>query len=98
VRALCDFAANHRERAVSTTWKSPKMLTGGLSPPVKAFEALYGGRRLTPDEIRLFVAIDGHAHRALDPTLEVLRHHHKLHIGLVLVSGGKIMRVTGADE
>jgi hypothetical protein len=95
--ALCDFANKYPERAQSTSWVSPKMLTRGLTPPLKAFEALKRGRRLTPNQIRLFVAIGGHAHRALEPTLDVLRRHHNLHIGLVLVESGEIARVTGAD-
>jgi len=98
VHALQDFAIKHPERAQSTSWISPKMLSDGISPPAKAFEALYQGRRLTPSEVYLFVALDGEAHRALEPTLLALREHHHLHIGLVLVRGGQIERVSRPDS
>jgi hypothetical protein len=98
VRALQEFAVKYPEQAQSTSWISPKMLSGGVSPPPKAFEALYQGRRLTPKEVHLFVALDGEAHRALEPTLLALREHHGLHIGFVLVRGGKIERVSRPDS
>lgn len=96
--ALQDFAIKHPEQAQSTSWISPKMLSGGISPPAKAFEALYRGRRLTPSEVYLFVALDGEAHRALEPTLLVLREHHHLHIGCILVRGRQIERVSRPDS
>ncbi len=97
VDALRAFARNHPEAARSTTWISPKKLTGGISPPPKAFEFLYEGTRLTPQEVRLFVALDGDAHRGLGPTLRALRDHHGLPIGLVLVKDGAIKLVSGTD-
>jgi hypothetical protein len=95
LRSFKEFAIKHTERAKSTSWISPKMLSGGISPPSKAFDALYQGRRLTPAEVHLFVALDGEAHRALEPILRILHEHHHLHIGLVLVRDGQIERVFG---
>lgn len=97
VRALRRFAVDHPERARSTAWVSPKMLTGGVSPPSDAFAALYRGRRLTPAQVHLFVALDGNAHRALEPTLDVLRQYHGLRIGSVLVRDGGIEKVSRPD-
>ena len=93
LHALEEFAINQPDKAQSTSWISPKMLSGGISPPSKAFEALYQGDRLTPAEIHLFVALDGDTHRALEPTLRALREHHHLHIGFVLVRKGQIEHV-----
>lgn len=90
LKALRRFAADQAELAQSTTRISPRMLTGGISPPYKAFEALYRGRRLTPSEVRLFIALDGDAHLALDQTLDVLREHHGLQIGFVTVRNGEV--------
>ena len=98
LHALQNYAVKHAERAQSTSPISPKMLSGGISPPAKAFEALYQGRPLTPSEVYLFVALDGEAHRALEPTLLALRKHHHLHIGLVLVRGSRIERVSRPDS
>jgi hypothetical protein len=95
LRSFKEFAINHSDKAKSTSWISPKMLSGGISPPSKAFEALYQGRRLTPAQVHLFVALDGEAHRALEPILRILHEHHQLHIGLVLVRDGQIERVFG---
>jgi len=92
--ALRRFAVDRREQARSPSWISPKMLSGGISPPAKAFEALYRGRRISPSEIQLFVALDGEPHRALEPTLLALREHHGLQIGFVLVREGRISRVS----
>lgn len=92
--ALRRFAVERAEQARSTSWISPRMLSGGISPPAKAFEALYRGRRISPSEIRLFVALDDEPHRALEPTLRALREHHGLEIGFVLVRDGRISRVS----
>jgi hypothetical protein len=94
IRALREFAIKYPERARGTSWVSPKMLSGGVSPPQKAFEVLYKGRRLTPQQVHLFVALDGDAHRGFEPTLQTLREHHGLPIGFVLVRGGKIEKVS----
>jgi hypothetical protein len=94
IRALREFAVKYPEQARSTTWISPKMLSGGISPPSQAFEVLYSGQRLAPHEINLFIALDGEAHRGLAPILAVLREHHGLHIGFVLVRDGVITEVS----
>ena len=94
IRALREFAVNYPEQARSTTWISPKMLSGGISPPSRAFEVLYRGQRLAPREINLFIALDGEGHRGLAPTLAVLREHHGLDIGFVLVRHGVISEVS----
>ena len=92
------FADQHRERALAITPITPKMLTGGVSPPDRAFGVLHQGERLTPKQIRLFIALDGDSHRGLGPTLGPLQRHHGLDIGLVIVRKGKIERVVNQHE
>lgn len=93
VELLREFAVAHPERARSTAIISPKALTG-ISPPIKAFERLAEGKRLTPAQIALFVALDGSPHRGLEPTLAVLRDHHQLNIHCVVVNNREITRIS----
>lgn len=82
------FAEQQPERARSTTKISPKALTGGLSPGGKSWAAMYGGTKVRPDQVMLFVALDGEPHRAFAPTLRTLSLHHGLNIGDCVVRGG----------
>ena len=93
LRHLRDFARNEPIKAKSTSWVSPKSLTGGLSPPDRAWDVLYSGDRLMPHEIKLFVALDGDAHRALEPTVDALRKFHGLNIGIAVARGKSILVV-----
>jgi len=86
---LRDFATQYPEKAMATTKVSPKALTGGVTPPSKAWEAMYSGTRLTPSEIQLFIGLDGDPHRAFEPTLRALRQHG-LNVGYCIVRDGTI--------
>jgi len=86
------YAESDAERAGSTTKISPKALTGGLSPGRAAWDAMYGGTPMTPEQIQLFVALDGEPHRAFVPTLRALSRHHGLAIGYCVVKGGAVVR------
>ena len=90
LRHLRDFARAEPIKAKSTSWVSPKSLTGGISPPDSAWEVLYSGDRLMPHEIKLFVALDGDAHRALKPTVDALRIFHGINIGIAVTRGKSI--------
>lgn len=87
---LKSFAHDNAERARSTAKISPKALTGGLSPGDRAWRAMYNGDKLRPEEIALFVALDGEPHRALVPTLAVLKRYHHLPVGYCIVRNGRI--------
>jgi hypothetical protein len=87
---LRSFARDNPERACSTSKISPKAVTGGLSPGDLAWDAMYRGTKLRPDEIALFVAFDGEPHRAFVPTLQALAGHHGLPIGYCVVHNGSI--------
>ena len=90
LRFLREYAANNTERARSLTKISPKALTGGLSPGDRAWRAMYAGPCLRPEEIALFVALDGGSHRALAPTLTALSKHHGLTIGFCVVEARRV--------
>jgi hypothetical protein len=59
IESLRRFAEQHRVRATSTTKISPKALTGGLTPPRRAWDKLYRGNPIKPEEIQLFIALNG---------------------------------------
>ena len=93
LKLLRDFAREKPEIARTLWTKSPKLITGGISPPALAWQCLYKGTQLMRDKVRLFIALDGESHRALTPTLSVLRQHHGLNIGVVVVREGIIQHV-----
>lgn len=81
------FATN-RDAARRHGTKSPKQLSGGLSPPSKAWDLLQSGERLEPGEIALYIALTGLPRPALRDAVAALRDHHGLTIGLVIVQDG----------
>lgn len=85
------FARDNPERARGTTKISPKAITGGLSPGDRAWNAMYHGPKLQPEDIALFVAFDGAPHPALVPMLQVLARHHDLQIRYCIVRNGQIV-------
>lgn len=95
LQRLREFATRYPERATGRSKVSPKALTCGLTPPQEAWNAMYSGTRLKPDQVQLFIGLDGEPHRALEPTLRALRRHG-LNIGYCLVRNGAIDRVITA--
>ncbi len=81
------YAQEHPDRALSTSWISPKQLTGGVSPPSAAWAFIQSGEK--PEDVRLFVALNAPPHEALRTAARVLDQHHGLSIGLVVVQNGK---------
>jgi len=88
------FSEAQRERALSTAWISPKQLTGGVSPPPAAWAVIQSGEKLCPEDVRLFVAINAPPHEALRTAVKVLRQHHALDIGLVVVQERRIQLLS----
>lgn len=86
---LREFATQYAEKATGKTKVSAKALTGGLTPPSKAWEAMYNGARVAPDEIQLFIGLDGEPHRAFEHTLQALSRHG-LKVGYCIVKNGKL--------
>ncbi|MEX2118461.1 MAG: hypothetical protein WD847_02530 [Pirellulales bacterium] len=93
IRYLREFACREPERARCTSWVSPKSITCGVSPPGDAWKLLSQGTLLKPYQVRLFIALEGVAHRALVPTLQILRKHHGLAIGVIRTKDGRIAAV-----
>ena len=77
------------EGSIYASWVSPKQLTGGETPPSKAWAVIQSGKKLRPAEIRLFVALNAAPHEALSGAVATLTRHHNLPIGLVAVVKGK---------
>lgn len=90
VSMLRSFAHDNPECARSTSKISPRAVTGGLSPGDLAWDAMYRGTKLRPDEVALFVALDGEPHRVFVPTLQVLARRHRLPVGYCVVHNGSI--------
>lgn len=86
---LHEYAASHREKALSPTWISPKELTGGVSPPAAAWEVIQSGEKLRPEDVELFIALNDAPHEALRIAIESLHEHHGLKIALIVVQDGK---------
>jgi hypothetical protein len=88
------YAVEYRERALSSTWISPKALTGGMSPPEKAWEHIRSGRRIQPNEVALFVGLTAPPHDALLEAVEVLKERHSLLIGLAVADGERLRLIS----
>jgi hypothetical protein len=95
--ALHSYARGDSDRAHSESRTSLRMLAKTKSNP-EAWEVMSGGQPVTPNQVRLFLALDGEPRQALEPILECLRDRHLLHIGLVLVRDGVIVRVVKPEE
>jgi len=90
------YANEHKEQARSTKRTSHKMLTGKSQP--ESWAVMSAGERISPTDLRLFLALDGEPRQALEPLLQCLRNYHNLTIGLVIVRDGTIVRVAKPDE
>jgi hypothetical protein len=93
LQMLESLAVRHADYARSLNRVTPKRLTGGLSPPTRAWQELYTGTKLRPDELRLFVAFDGQPHEAFAATLATLWEHHRVPLGYCVVAHGAVASV-----
>jgi hypothetical protein len=82
------YAREHPDEARSLKMISPKALTGGLTPPTTAWERIGSGKKLRPEEIALFVALNAQPHPALRLAIRRLRAHHGLPIGICVATRG----------
>jgi len=83
------YAEGQREKALSTSWISPKEITCGISPPSAAWEIIRSGEKLRPADVRVFVALNAPPRDALRTATRVLAQHHGLSIGLIVVQNGR---------
>lgn len=90
------YAANRSQHARSVGMTSLKALSGGVGPPERAWEELQKGRKLWPERVALYVALDAAPSEALRSSLEVLHSHHGLTAGVVTVRGRDQLEVWRA--
>jgi len=94
INALGEFAKQFEVEAKRIERTSPQKvfqnLTGVCYPNAHCFELLKKGKRVSPEEVALFIAIDNEPNHVLKPLLQMLLDHHGIAIGLVLVREGKI--------
>ena len=86
---LKNFAENNPVLAHSATKITFQMLCGGVHRD-QALPLMGEGRFLRPDEIGLFVAVDGKVESSLSLIVSTLRQYHGLNIGVIQVSDGTI--------
>lgn len=86
---LRSYAVSNREKALSSTWISPKEITGGVSPAPAAWKVIEAGGKLRPEEIGLFIALNNPPHEALRIAIDKLYQHHGLLIKIVIVQNEK---------
>lgn len=87
IRMLRNFASMYPTHARSTKPKLLKTLSGGISPPDEAWREFQKGRKIRPDQVGLFIAVNGAPPFGLKSSLEVLGKNHGLKIGVVSVHG-----------
>lgn len=91
IRLMRQFARDHPELAQSPEHpKSLKALSGGMSPPERAWQELCKGRKLQPERVGLALALDGEPPTPLAASIAALGEHHRLEVGVLIAtpSGG----------
>jgi len=84
LRLLREFAETKTEIARSVKKTTPQQLCGGIYRDL-AMHQMELGRKIKPQEIKLFVAVDGEVEKSLHEIVSTLRTHHKLNIGIIRV-------------
>jgi hypothetical protein len=91
--SIREFAQDSKKKPEALSRVSLKSVSGGVSPPDKAWKALAKGPKLRPEQVRLYVAMNGEPHRAFIHLYRMLRRHHGIIIGLIRVSNGRAQMV-----
>jgi hypothetical protein len=89
-----DFARDNPEAALSSSPVSGKALTG-LSPATAAWARIARGRKLGPDEIAIFVALNAPPHEALQLAVRRLRKDHGLKVGICVAGQTGLRLLVG---
>jgi hypothetical protein len=87
LRLMRQYAALHPREARSRRRKSLKALSGGLTPPDEAWAELRKGRKIRPEQIALYAALDSKPGPALTSALSAMSRHHGLDVGVISVLG-----------
>lgn len=85
LRHVRRYAVDHARASRSRRPTSGKVLSGGLTPPQAAWTELGKGRRIRPDQIALYAALDVEPSPGLKRTLTLLSREHDLDVGVVSV-------------
>jgi hypothetical protein len=85
LRMMRSYAESQPRSARSLRPISLLMLNGGQGPPAEAWRSLCRGRRLQPNRIALFAALDSEPGSSLKAALSELAEHHDLSIGVISV-------------
>ena len=93
LRMMRSYAAHNPRSASSLRPVSLLMLNDGEGPPSAAWKALCRGRRLQPNRIALYAALDSEPSVSLRAALSELAEHHNLSIGVILVHKSDQVRV-----
>lgn len=93
VRSMRKYAVERHASARSHARSSLKAISGGITPPKAAWASLQKGRRLTPGNVRLVVALDSKPGKALRYALTALGEHHGLDVEVVSVMGRNDLRL-----
>ena len=84
LRLMRQFAASHPDSARSNRNKLLKTLSGGISPPDDAWLELQKGRKIRPEQIGLYIALDQEPSISLKSSLSVLSKGHNLEIRIII--------------
>ncbi len=93
LRLMKSYAENNARSARSLRPVSLLMLNRGLGPPTEAWRALCSGRRLRPNRIAFYAALDSQPGPSLTAALSELSQHHGLNIGVISVLGVDDVRI-----
>lgn len=88
IEQLRKFAEEHEDIAFDIKKKFPQQLWKVKRD--EAFPKMEQGERIKPDEIGLFIAVDGDPERSLMQIVATLKETHKLNIGILRVKNNKI--------
>jgi 8-oxo-dGTP diphosphatase len=87
LQLLRQFAVNSPQKARSQKPKLLKGLSGGITPPNAAWEAMQSGERVPKSKIALWIALDARPPAGLKDVVAMLANEHSLQIGIVSVLG-----------
>jgi len=85
IRYMQQFATSYPDSARSVRNKLLKTLSGGISPPDAAWLEMQRGRKVRPEQVSLYIALDENPSFGLKSSLSVLAKTHGLKIGVVSV-------------
>ena len=90
LKRITDYAENNPEVSLSKGRTTFQKMCGGINRK-RATPIIMQGEKLRPEEIGLYIAIDGDAKQSLLHITSVLKEHHNLSIGVIQVIENNII-------